>query len=84
LGLRFDRKKGRVSYVMVPSQWKYVTAESRINKLSTAVEIEQSHFKDLKSCWKYNEAGPKPKNHPGVVVKILCRQSCCSSCEEKP
>jgi hypothetical protein len=45
LALIENRKK--VSYVMVPSQWKYVTAESRINKPFTVVEIEQPHLKDL-------------------------------------
>jgi hypothetical protein len=31
---------------MVPSQWKYVIAESRINQSFPVVEIEQPHFKD--------------------------------------
>jgi hypothetical protein len=40
-------KRKKVSYVMVPSQQKYVIAESRINKPFTVVEIEQPHFKDI-------------------------------------
>jgi hypothetical protein len=40
-------KRKKVSYIMVPSQWKYVIAESRINKPFTFDEIEQPHFKDL-------------------------------------
>jgi hypothetical protein len=37
----------KVSYVMVPSRWKYLFAESRIIKPSTVVEIEQPYFKDF-------------------------------------
>jgi type II secretory pathway component HofQ len=32
---------------MVPSQWKHVIADLRINKHFTVVETEQPHFKDL-------------------------------------
>jgi hypothetical protein len=39
-------KRNKISYVMVLSQLKYVTAELRINKPFT-VETEQPHFKDL-------------------------------------
>jgi hypothetical protein len=74
----FIGKKKKVSYLMVPSQLKYMVAESRINKPFTVVGIEQSHL----DC-KYSEAGSEPQNHPSVVVKIFCRWSCCSSSKEK-
>jgi hypothetical protein len=41
------KKRKKVLHVMVPSQWKYMIAESRINKTFTVVEVEQPHFKDL-------------------------------------
>jgi hypothetical protein len=40
----FIEKRKKVSYVMVPSQWKNVIAESGINKPFTVVEIEQGSW----------------------------------------
>jgi hypothetical protein len=40
-------KRKKVSSVMLPSKWKYMITESRINKPFTVVETEQPHFTDL-------------------------------------